>query len=134
MTTFLKEDIQLALEIQERNRGITQSETTQMAQHSAYIGLTRGLRTRTTPLAPPHVQGLGLRRQRAVGVLDPSMGPPSPPGPQGMAVPLSPSYSNPGEFDQPEEQNENAFVSPMANAQQRQMASLMRSLSSQTPN
>lgn len=130
MTVFLKEDIQVALNIQERNRNITQQETTEMAQHSAYIGLTRGLRSHTTPLAPPQTQGLGLRRQYAVGILDPTLSPHASPRPGAPNV--SPSYSNPADYD-PEEAREVSFLSPTANAQQRHMASLMRTLSSQTP-
>jgi len=128
LTSFLIEDLAHALEIQESNRRMTQHEVTEMAQHSAYISMTRGLRTRTSQMPPPPA---GLRRQRAVGLLDPG----SPPAAPRAGASLSPSpsgFSNPGAND--EEAREALFLSPTANAQQRQMASLMRSLSNDTSN
>lgn len=128
LTAFLIEDLERTLDILESNRGMTQHEVTEMAQHSAYISMTRGLRTRTSQMPPP--PPMGLRRQRAVGIQDPD----SPPGaPRAYALsPTASNYSVPGEHDEIEQEAQ--FLSPMANAQQRQMASLMRSLSNDNAN
>jgi Mg-chelatase subunit ChlD len=133
LTAFLLEDLERALEIQESNRGMTQHEVTEMAQHSAYISMTRGLRTRTTQMPPPPFHaGLGLRRQRAVGIQEPGSPPAAPRAGMSPTSPTPSVFSNPAEYD--ENEREAQFLSPTANAQQRQMASLMRSLSNDHPN
>jgi hypothetical protein len=89
-----------------------------MAQHSAYLGMARGLRT-TTSYVPPPRQGQRLRRQMAVPTLaaadvdDPAVAtrPASP-----VSPPLAPQ-----------------ITSPFANRIQTQLASVMRTMSSQEP-
>lgn len=116
LKAFLVEDIQKTLELSRRGH-ITQNETVEMAQHSAYLGMGRGLRSMTShiPQAPPVRVGR-IRRQMAVGSMapeDPVVGsrPPSPP----MHAPaLAPS-----------------MTSPFANRFQTQIATVMRTMSSQ---
>lgn len=113
----LVEDIQKALDLS--RRGImTQHDTVEMAQHSAYLGMARGLRSITTNVsaAPPRSRGTGagrLRRQVAAATLsedDPSGRPMTPP----PAPALAPT-----------------MTSPFANRMQTQIATVMRTMSSQ---
>ncbi len=55
---ILVEDLRNALSIAKENRSFTQHETVEMAQHSAYYGLSKGLRTQTNP-APQRVRRVG---------------------------------------------------------------------------
>jgi Mg-chelatase subunit ChlD len=112
---ILVEDIQKALELSQRGH-MTQNETIEMAQHSAYLGMGRGLRSITTNIsqAPPP-RSPRIRRQVAVGTLsadDPSEDarPPTPP------PALAPT-----------------MTSPFANRYQSQIATVMRTMSSQQP-
>jgi Mg-chelatase subunit ChlD len=136
---FLLEDLQQALTIRSENRMMSQEEATEMAQHSAYIGMSRGLRTTTSQVPPP--LRLPLRRQRALGA---SLG----------ASPLSqeaaPLSQGAAPFSQEEENSQGPitpplhrlttepplsppqlFTSPTANAVQRQMLGVMRTMSMQ---
>ncbi len=128
---FLLEDLQQAHDIRAGNRMMSQEEATEMAQHSAYIGMSRGLRTQTSQVPPPARHG--IRRQRAVGVsLAPSssqeedsqapMTPPLPPAAAAFAPP-----------DLDDDSPHALFTSPTANAVQRQMLSVMRTMSLQPP-
>ena len=103
---ILLEDLQQALKICERGHRLTQHETVEMAQHSAYLGLSKGLRTTTsyTPPAPSRSSVGRLQRQ----VASPSMS-------------LSPESSA----------VLGAVTSPFANRMQTQLASVMRTMSSQ---
>lgn len=109
LTPILIEDIEKALEVSRRGH-MTQNETIEMAQHSAYLGMGRGLRSTTTQVPPR-----GLRRQMAVASLgpeDPGVGsrPPTPPLPP-ASLPT--------------------MTSPFANRYQTQIATVMRTMSSQ---
>lgn len=109
---ILLEDLREALRICERGQRLTQHETVEMAQHSAYLGLSRGLRTTTSSTYAPS-RGGRLRRQVAAPTLSPddilSARPPSPPPAPALA----------------------AVTSPFANRMQTQLASIMRTMSSQ---
>jgi Mg-chelatase subunit ChlD len=111
---ILVEDIQQALTLSQRGR-ITQMETVEMAQHSAYLGMSRGLRTVTSQV-PPAGPRSRIRRQVAAPSLAPDdeddIRPGSPP-PLPPAAPLG------------------AVASPFANRYQTQFASVMRTMSSQ---
>ena len=85
---MLLEDLVHAKTLLATKKTLDASTTVEMAQHSAYFAMSRGLRTNTRP-APTHPPGLGLTR--------------SPP----------------------------AFLSPFANDTQTQIATVMRSMSSQ---
>lgn len=110
---ILIEDLQQALTLSER-RHLTQAETVTMAQHSAYLGLSRGLRTQVhrAPAPTPAGHRRGRRAYlspQAVGsVVSP---PPSPP----LAAAAAP------------------MMSPFANRIQTQLASAMREMSTQEP-
>jgi Mg-chelatase subunit ChlD len=115
LKALLLEDIQKTLDLNERGH-MTQHESIEMAQHSAYLGMGRGLRSITsegTPVAPTRLRGAArLRRQVALASM-PMEDPinenytPSPP-------PLAPT-----------------MTSPFANRYQTQIASAMRIMSSQ---
>jgi Mg-chelatase subunit ChlD len=107
---ILIEDIQKALELSQRGH-MTQQETIEMAQHSAYLGMGRGLRSITTHVPQAH----RLRRQVAETTLsqeDPgsTSRPPTPP--------LAPALTQ-------------AMTSPFANRYQTHIATVMRTMSSQ---
>lgn len=120
---ILVEDIQKTLELHQRGN-ITQSETVEMAQHSAYLGMARGLRSITgnvpsqVPPRPTRVLGTGaggrLRRQVAVGSLAPEEDEARPPSPPMRPPALAPT-----------------MTSPFANRYQTQIATVMRTMSSQ---
>lgn len=59
---ILVEDLRNALHLSKQNRSFTQDETVEMAQHSAYYGLSKGLRSHTNPTPQRNVQ-----RMRRVG-------------------------------------------------------------------
>jgi uncharacterized protein YegL len=105
---ILVEDIQKALELSQRGH-MTQNETIEMAQHSAYLGMGRGLRSITTHAPPTR----GLRRQNAVGSL----------GPEDPGVGSRPSTPPPALAQ--------TMTSPFANRYQTQIATVMRTMSSQ---
>jgi len=108
LKAVLLEDIQKTLEISHRDH-MTQQETIEMAQHSAYIGMGRGLRSMTTHAPPVTPPPRSLRRQvplRSMTPEDPSS-PHLPPG----VVPM--------------------MTSPFANRFQTQIATVMRTMSSQ---
>jgi hypothetical protein len=108
LKAVLLEDIQKTLEISHRDH-MTQQETIEMAQHSAYIGMGRGLRSMTThapPLTPPP---RSLRRQVPLGSMTPED--PSSPHLHPGVVPM--------------------MTSPFANRFQTQIATVMRTMSSQ---
>jgi hypothetical protein len=122
---FLLEDLQQAHDIRAENRTVSQEQATDMAQHSAYIGMSRGLRTTTSqvPPAPRH----GLRRQRALGasIVQPFMDDEN----SQMEPPMSPPVTPPlrGLTTEPPP----LFTSPTANAVQRHMLGVMRTMSMQ---
>jgi hypothetical protein len=132
---FLLEDLQQAHDILAGNRIMSQEEATELAQHSAYIGMSRGLRTQTSNVSYVPPPRHGIRRQRAVGanltVEAPSLAPDElevgaapqtpPPVAQGAAALL----------DSDDEVGPALFTSPTANAVQRQMLSVMRTMSLQ---
>jgi Mg-chelatase subunit ChlD len=114
---ILMEDIQQTLTLTRRGGHLTQSETIEVAQHSAYLSMARGLRTTTShvPPAPPRPGGR-LRRQMAAPTLSRAASPI-----EAMSPPLSPpAYPQ--------------ITSPFANRFQTQLASVMRTMSSQDPN
>jgi Mg-chelatase subunit ChlD len=68
---MLKEDLEMALSMFERRNNMTQEDHTFLAQHSAYVGLSRGLRTNlsqpigaTTVATPSFVSPFANRIQR----------------------------------------------------------------------
>lgn len=63
LTPILIEDLEQALKLTERGHRMTQNETVEITQHSAYLGMTRGLRTVTSNADPTSVR---MRRQRAM--------------------------------------------------------------------
>jgi hypothetical protein len=113
---ILLEDIEKALQLNQRGH-MTQNETIEMAQHSAYLGMARGLRSITSQIPPARpVRAARIRRQVAVGAMSEmeypneearSVSPPA-------AVPLAPT-----------------MTSPFANRYQTQIATVMRTMSSQ---
>lgn len=106
---MLVEDLEQASTLCHRGY-LTQNETVEMAQHSAYLGISKGLRSTTShiPPAPHRARGIGLQRQMAVNSLQyPDAMSSSPPRLQG------------------------SMTSPFANRMQTQLASVMRSMSSQ---
>ena len=116
LKALLLEDIQKTLELSQRDH-MTQHETVEMAQHSAYLGMGRGLRSITShapPVTPAPQASPRLRRQVAVASLagDPDEGslPPTPRAPPVLAA---------------------TMTSPFANRFQTQIASVMRTMSSQ---
>lgn len=114
---FLLEDLQQAYDIQAGNRMMSQEEATEMAQHSAYIGMSRGLRTQTSqvpPVAPPR---LGIRRQQAIGSPEEEE--------NSQTSPVTPRIRS------LTAEPPSLFTSPTANAVQRQMLSVMRTMSLQ---
>ena len=56
---ILLEDLQQALRMSQRGYQMSQNETVEMAQHSAYLGMARGLRTQTSQV--PHAPRRGRR-------------------------------------------------------------------------
>ena len=126
---FLLEDLQQAHDILAGNRVMSQEEATELAQHSAYIGMSRGLRTQTSNVSSvPPPPRRGIRRQRAVGAnltVDATVGaaPPDSPPPVAAAAAALP--------DSDDEAGPQLFTSPTANAVQRQMLSVMRTMSMQ---
>ena len=125
LKAVLLEDIQKALEVNQRGH-MTQHETVEMVQHSAYLGMGRGLRSLTghvppapaAAAAPVRSRGTGasrLRRQVAIGSVgseDPNEDarPSSPPMPPDLAP---------------------MMTSPFANRYQTHIATVMRTMSSQ---
>ena len=135
---FLLEDLQQAHDIRAGNRMMSQEEATEMAQHSAYIGMSRGLRTQTSqvPSIPPPGRR-GIRRQQAVGV---SLAPSSSVEDENSQAPMTPPMVGApprGLSNEPPDLDEllapPLFTSPTANAVQRQMLSVMRTMSLQPP-
>jgi Mg-chelatase subunit ChlD len=135
---FLLEDLQQAHDILAGNRMMSQEEATELAQHSAYIGMSRGLRTQTSNVSYVPPPRRGIRRQRAVGVnltvAAPSLAPDDEES-QAAAPPLTPPPVAAGAAALPDSDDEDAaprlFTSPTANAVQRQMLSVMRTMSMQ---
>lgn len=116
---MLIEDLQQAIQLAQRGH-LTQTETIDMAQHSAYLGMARGLRSMTSHVppapAPRRARAGALRRQMAVGSLASDPGDSRPPSPPMPAPALAPT-----------------MTSPFANRIQTQIATVMRSMSSQQP-
>jgi Mg-chelatase subunit ChlD len=111
---MLLEDLDQANTLARRGY-LTQTETVEMAQHTTYLGISKGLRSITShvPPAPHRVRGAGLQRQMAVNSLqypDEELRSASPP-------PALPSRG--------------AVTSPFANRMQTQIASVMRTMSQQ---
>lgn len=125
---FLLEDLQQAHDIRAGNRMMSQEEVTEMAQHSAYIGMSRGLRTQTSQVPPPPLRH-GIRRQQAIGV---SLAPSS--QEEDSQAPMTPplrALVPQGLTTEPPDLDGVHFTSPTANAVQRQMLSVMRTMSMQ---
>jgi Mg-chelatase subunit ChlD len=121
LKAVLLDDIQKTLELSHRDH-MTQQETIEMAQHSAYIGMGRGLRSITTHVPPvtppPRSRATGaprLRRQVALGSMTPE-------DPDVISRPSSP-HLPPGVVPM--------MTSPFANRFQTQIATAMRTMSSQ---
>lgn len=122
---FLLEDLQQAYDIRSVNRQMSQEEYTEIAQHSAYIGMSRGLRTQTSQV-PPVTPPVRRRIQRQQGVGSPPAGDEE----DSQAVgPITPPVINAAVHFAPP----SLFTSPTANAVQRQMQSVMRTMSLQPP-
>jgi Mg-chelatase subunit ChlD len=119
---MLIEDLEQALRISRSGHHLTQNETVEMAQHSAYLGMARGLRTVTSQVPPHGPQGrvrrsARIQRQMAVGSLAPDeVGSAT----HDVSPPPSPRLAP-------------MMTSPFANRIQTQMASVMRTMSSQDP-
>ena len=121
---ILIEDIEHTLALTRRGGHLTQSETVEAYQHSAFLGTSKGLRSNTSHVPPAPQRGGRLRRQMAAPTLSraASMAPPSPT--LGSMAPPSPTLAP----------TSTAFItSPFANRIQTQLASVMRTMSSQTP-
>ena len=116
---ILLEDLQQALQRLDRGHEFTQLETVEMAQHSAYLGMARGLRTQTSQVAraPSPVRRGRRARRMSPGIVGAAAAlPPSPPlAAAAAAVPPPP------------------MASPFANRMQTQLASAMRAMSTQEP-
>ncbi len=111
---ILLEDLEQALQRLDRGHDFTQLETVEMAQHSAYLGMARGLRTQTSQVgrAPSPVHRLRRARRMSPGIVGAAAAlPPSPP----LAAAPPP------------------MASPFANRMQTQLASAMRAMSTQEP-
>jgi hypothetical protein len=132
---FLLEDLQQAFDISSTNRMMSQEEATELAQHSAYIGMSRGLRTQTSNVSyvpPPNGR---IRRQRAVGanltVAAPSFAPPDADEESQAVNPSTPPAAAAAAPPPDAEDDAHLFTSPTANAVQRQMLNVMRTMSMQ---
>lgn len=133
ITAFLIEDLEQILAIAATNRNMTQEEETVMAQHSAYIGISRGLRTVTGPssqahrnLSPP--RHLRLQRQVGIGTISPTLTA----AVSGLASPDAVDLHENNQTPPRSPTDADArFLSPMANAHQQRMISLMRTMSNQ---
>jgi len=113
---ILLEDLQQALQRSERGHDLTQMETVEMAQHSAYLGMARGLRTQTSQVPSPTHRRMRRGRRVSSGSIEATAAlPPSPPGAQAVPPPLA------------------SVASPFANRMQTQLASAMRYMSTQEP-
>jgi len=120
---ILVDDIQQTLRITQRGGHLTQNETVEMAQHSAFLSMARGLRTTTSHVPPMPQPTTRLRRQMAAPTLSrastggsPAHSPPQSP----RATPMpAPALGH--------------MTSPFANRIQTQLASVMRTMSSQDP-
>jgi hypothetical protein len=116
LKAMLLEDLETALTLIRRGGHLTQSETVEMAQHTTFLGMSRGLRSTTSQVPPaPRVRTGALRRQVAVNSLshqDDEVGP----------VSHSPPHASPLLA---------AVTSPFANRFQTQIASVMRTMSQQ---
>ena len=112
----LLEDLTQALKFNKRGH-MTQMETVEMTQHSAYLGMGRGLRSMTShiPQAPPP----RMRRQMAVGAMPQMVGAGRPSSPSSPSSPELVGALPP------------MVTSPFANRMQTQIASAMRVMSSQ---
>jgi hypothetical protein len=55
LRSMLLEDLENAKNLLARGSSLTQNELTEVSQHSAYLGMARGLRTRTSAPPPPDV-------------------------------------------------------------------------------
>jgi Mg-chelatase subunit ChlD len=120
LKAMLLEDLEQANTLARRGY-LTQNEHVELAQHTTYLGISKGLRSITTHAphvpAPRRARG-GLQRQMAVNSLQypdaiGSAAPPSPPrSPPAVPVPGS-------------------MTSPFANRMQTQIASVMRTMSQQ---
>lgn len=113
---ILLEDLQQALHRLDRGHDLTQMEAVEMAQHSAYLGMARGLRTQTSQVPSPTHRRMRRGRRVSSGSIEATAAlPPSPPGAQAMPPPLA------------------SVTSPFANRMQTQLASAMRYMSTQEP-
>jgi Mg-chelatase subunit ChlD len=119
------------LETPVRDHYLEAAMTSQMAQHSAYLALGRGMRTASTPMPAPAAASAHTpqRRQNAVHFAadsDAEEEPTSPtpaPGLTTSAPPAPAGRQRTAQFD--------ADVSPFMNAAQRRVTSLMRTSSQQ---
>jgi uncharacterized protein YegL len=68
---LLLEDLQKAKTLLEQPSRITHHETVEMAQHSAYFGMTRGLRTMTSSVAPGRRAGAAAHLAAPIGITSP---------------------------------------------------------------
>lgn len=110
---ILIDDIQQTLRLTRRGGHLTQTETVEVTQHSAFLSMARGLRT-TTSHVPPAPQRSRIRRQMAAPTLSRAGSPV-----ESMNPPPSPPLGH--------------MTSPFANRFQSQLASVMRTMSSQDP-
>jgi Mg-chelatase subunit ChlD len=111
---ILIDDLQQALALSNRGGHLTQMETVEMAQHSAYIGMSRGLRSMTSHVPAP--RGPRIRRQGARNTLAP------PPAPGSVGA-------DPDEVHEPPVVA--AMTSPFANRIQTQFARVMHTMSAE---
>lgn len=118
---MLLEDLQQALKLNQRGH-LSQMETVEMAQHTAYLGMARGLRSMTShvPSVPVTRARRGLRRQGAVNAMAGVVGAPENDSQEDVVRPPSPAMAAPP-----------LMTSPFANRMQTQIASAMRVMSSQ---
>jgi hypothetical protein len=69
LRSMLVEDLENAKNLLARGSSLTQNELTEISQHSAYLGMARGLRTRTS--APPLPEAITSAPQDENAVLSP---------------------------------------------------------------
>jgi len=122
LRAILIDDIEQTLRLTQRGGHLTQNETIEMAQHSAFLSMARGLRTTTSHVPPVPHHGGRLRRQMGAPTLSRAN--------TGGSPPSTPPF---GAVPPPHSPGVGHMTSPFANRFQTQLASVMRTMSSQDP-
>lgn len=117
---LLKEELESARALIDREQPLTQEENTYLAQHSAYVGLARGMRSMPPPAAAS-VSRVYYRRSAPTNSQEEEE--------EEELVSDPVAAGGAGTTTVPP----NPFSSPFSNRIQRQTAAILRSLTSQTP-